>query len=67
MSKEYRSIAEAEKAAQQRIRMIGNKYSRTSKTVYGSTTVEESRLHGNLKDFTTWKRAKNIKQESNHE
>jgi hypothetical protein len=58
MSKQYRSIAEAEKAAQQRIRMIGNKFSRTRKTAYGSTTVEESRLHGNLKDFTAWKRNK---------
>jgi len=62
MEKKERTTAQAEKAAQQRIRMIGNKFSRTRKTAYGSTTVEESRLHGNLKDFTAWKRSKTEKE-----
>lgn len=58
MEKKERTVAQAEKAAQQRIRMIGNKFSRTRKTVYGSTTVEEGNQHGNVKDFTAWKRSK---------
>lgn len=58
-----RTVAQAEKAAAQRIRMIGNKYSRTRKAGYGSTSVEESRLHGNLKDFTAWKRYKSNKEQ----
>lgn len=65
--KKGRTIAQAEKAAAQRIRMIGNKYSRTRKTAIGSTTVEESRLHGTLKYFTAWKRAKSNKQENDNE
>lgn len=67
MSKEYPTIEQAIKAKEQRIRMIGNKYSRTRRTTYGATNVEESRIHGNIKCFTTWKRNKSIKQESNNE
>lgn len=65
MSSKERTTAQAQQAAQQRIRMIGNKFSRTRKTAYGSTTVEEGNQHGTVKDFTAWKRAKNNKQESN--
>jgi hypothetical protein len=59
--KQYPTIEQAIKAKEQRLRMIGNKYSQTRRTAYGATNVEESRLHGNLKDFTAWKRAKTEK------
>jgi len=58
MSVKTRTTAQAEKAARQRIRMLGNRYSRTRKTAYGSTTVEEGNQHGTVKDFTAWKRNK---------
>lgn len=57
-TKTYKSIADAERAAKMRIRMINN--SRSTNKVYERTnhTVEESRKHGNVKDFTAWKRQK---------
>jgi hypothetical protein len=62
MSKEYRSIAEAVRAKEQRIRMISNSRSKHKTYKFTGQTVEESRLHGNLKDFTAWKRNKNNKE-----
>jgi hypothetical protein len=60
--KQFTTIEQAIKAKEQRIRMIGNEYSRSRKKTYGATNVEESRCHGNLKDFTAWKRAKTEKE-----
>lgn len=57
-------MAEAERASKMRVRMIENKRSKNKTYLFTGQSVEEGRQHGNLKDFTAWKRAKLNKESS---